>query len=505
VNGRGRDRGDDPGDKPVPGGSRGRRGAARRRALIGFVAATAVWLAVVAALPVVGDPVSTGDRAAAERIDAEDAPEVEAVEGREPTPSREVPRSERTASDTGVTPEQIEIGLLGIQADFLSDAGATYRGHSLAEVAEPFIDEINAEGGINGRRLEARVIEFNPSSADSMQAACIAAAEDHRVFAAVAGGGLYGDGEVCLADHEMPLLTGNQSSDHTLYDRDAGWVRQTTMSKDRTLRTWIDWLVDSGLLGSDTRLGLVYTDVPEDRPLVEDVMLPYLADKGVTDVEVSVGNLDSVDALMAGVQRSAARFQRAGVDLVLPVQGMLQFSLFLDAAEAIGYRPTYAASDFGGTSGDLTSFYPAEQWAGTTGITTQLTGAPVRNGVPDTPAAQECLDVFRGAGLELSPDDKNPELPENREVELMLVTCQQLALFADVARRAGDNPTRQSFLEAFDDTGTWTHRVTATPSLTFGPDKYDGADQYAVVRWQPDCRPDEGCYRRIEPFRQEEQ
>ena len=109
--------------------------------------------------------------------------------------------------------------------------------------------------------------------------------------------------------------------------------------------------------------------------------------------------------------------------------------------------------------------------------------------------------MWTGAGLTFTPDAEDPDLPNKQEVDLMLAMCQQLALFTDVARRAGDNPTRESFLEAFDDTGTWTHRVTLTPSLTFGPDRYDGADEYAVVRWQSECRPDEGCYRRAEAFR----
>jgi ABC-type branched-subunit amino acid transport system substrate-binding protein len=472
--------------------------------MAGFGAATAAWLAVVAALPFVGDPVESGDRAGSgERIDAEDAAALEEVEGgREPTASVEVPRRERSASDRGVTQDAIEIVVMGVAPDFLSDAGASYDGRPLDEISAPFVDEINAEGGINGRRLDVRYVEFDPTNADSIQAGCIEATEDNRPFAVVTGGfGLYGDGEVCVADHETPLLTGNNSSDHTLYERDAGWVRQTTMSKDRVLRNWVDWLLEAGLLDADTRLGLVYTDVPEDRPLVEDVMLPYLEERGVTDVEVAVSSLDSIDGLMANVQRAATRFQRSQVDLVLPVQGLLQFSLFLDAAEAIGYRPAYAASDFGGASGDGTFFYPPEQWEGVTGITSQLTGAATLDGVPDTPAAQECAEVWTGAGLTFTPDADDPDLPNKQEVDLMLAMCQQLALFTDVARRAGDDPTRESFLEAFDDTGTWTHRVTLTPSLTFEPDKYDGADEYAVVRWQSECRPDEGCYRRVEPFR----
>ena len=86
-------------------------------------------------------------------------------------------------------------------------------------------------------------------------------------------------------------------------------------------------------------------------------------------------------------------------------------------------------------------------------------------------------------------------------VGMMLLACQQVALFTDAARRAGPNPTGASLLAAVDDTGLWTHRVTTTPSFTFEPDKFDGADEFAAVRFQANCVGDLGCYRRIEGFR----
>lgn len=497
-----------PTDDAADATARPRRGGSRtrRRAGLGFAAVAAAWLGAVAYVAVDGEPVRTEARAVGEEIAAEDAVEVEDVTGaREPTASVEVPLAEREASDRGVTPEAIRFAVMHPAADFLSDAaGVSYSGRSTAEVVQPFVDEINAEGGINGRRLEPRFIEFNPIDPETMQAACLQAAEDDVVFAALPLGGLYGDGEVCMGQREIPTLTPNTSSADVLYRRDEGYVRQTAMSKDRTLKSWADWLLASGTATPDTRIAVVYADVPEDTPLVQDVFVPYLEEIGFTDVEAVVLDLSDVDGAMASARRVADRLAATRAEVVLPVSGNILFSLVLGELANIGYQPTFSASDFGSIARDDVGYYPAEQWAGTEGITSGLTGEVLVDGVPDTEAAQECLDVYTADGREIARDASQPEDADAIEVGTMLLACQQLALFADAARRAGPNPTRASLLEAIDDTGLWTHRVTTTPSFTFEPGKYDGADEYAVVRFQGDCVGERGCYRRVEPFRRSE-
>ena len=47
------------------------------------------------------------------------------------------------------------------------------------------------------------------------------------------------------------------------------------------------------------------------------------------------------------------------------------------------------------------------------------------------------------------------------------------------------------------DTGKYPSAV----QFTFEPDKFDGADEFAAVRFQANCVGDLGCYRRIEGFR----
>ncbi len=422
------------------------------------------------------------------------------VDGRAPATNATTPAGTRTASDRGVTPDSIKLGIMNTSADAIGDLGTEYKGRTMAEISKPFIDEVNAQGGINGRKVVPAYTGFNPASADSMLAACVEQAEDKKVFAALALVGFYGEGEVCMANKQTPTLSPSNSAEYTLYDREQGWVRQTSMNKDRGLRNWIDWMAQSRTAVPATKIGLIYTDVPEDRYVVEKTVLPYLESKGLNVAEVAVFTLSSIDAMVGEAQRAAFNFKAHGIELVMPVTNFLQMFLFVQQADLTGYVPRYSVSDFGAMATDATGFYPASQWEGVTGVTSTLAGQPLKGEVPDIPAAQECLRVYNDAGLRFNivPESGNPDPVE---VVSMLQACEHIALFADAARRAGINPTRRSFLDAVGNTGRWSHRVVLTPPLTFRPDRYDSVDNYAVVRWQSNCHGPDGCYRRIEGFR----
>jgi hypothetical protein len=452
----------------------------------------------------------TGPGASEPILDTSGGADVDAIPGAEEGADGEAPRAPatnstvaaaaRTASDRGVTPDTIKLGIMSTSADAVGDLGTEYHGKTMAEIAQPFVDEVNAQGGINGRRVVPAFTGFNPASADSMLAACVDQAEDQRVFASLALVGFYGEGEVCMANKQTPTLSPSNSAEYTLYDREQGWVRQTSMNKDRALRNWIDWMAQSRTALPTTKLGVIYTDVPEDRYVVEHTVLPYLKAKGLDVAEVAVFSLSSIDAMVGEAQRAAFSFKAHGIELVLPITNFLQMFLFVQQADLTGYVPRYTVSDFGAMATDAVGFYPASQWDGVTGITSTLAGQPLKGEVPDIPAAQECLAVYNAAGKHFNvvPDTG---LPDPVEVTSMLQVCEHVALFADAARRAGPNPTRRSFLDAVGRTGRWSHRVVLTPPLTFRPDKYDSLDSYAVVRWQPSCHGPDGCYRRIEGFR----
>lgn len=403
----------------------------------------------------------------------------------------------RKASDRGVSQDTIVLGILATAEDTFGEFGVTYEGKRHEQVLQPFVDEINKSGGINGRKVEVKLVRYSPLRTDEMQAACVAMAEDHKVFAAIAPAGFYGDAEVCMANKQTPLLTGNNSSADTNYRREQGWVRQTSMNKDRLIKNWIDWMIATGQVTGSTKHALVYTDVPEDRQIVQDVMVPYMRSKGLQQPQIAALSLGTADTSTAEAQSAVLKFKSDGVELVWPVTNFLQWYVFLQQAEAAQYRPRYTASDFGLIATDATSFYPEAQWANVKGVTTTRTGEAAIGKLPTTPAFNDCLKVYNDAGEKIAPDTNDPSKPDGIEVTNMMFYCEHLALFADAARRAGLNPTRQSFLGAIGSTGTWTHRVTLTERLGFTPTKYDGADLFAIVQWKASCT----CNRQIEGFR----
>ena len=420
-----------------------------------------------------------------------------AAPGRAPAANQQS-NEPRRASDRGVTEKEISLGILQTSDTFFAATGGSTKDYR--RVLAPFIKEINDNGGINGRTVVPKFSTYDPLSADSMNAACVQQAEDHKVFASIAQIGFYGDAEICMATKQVPLLTGNNSTEKTNVVRERGWVRQTNQNKDRNIKNWIDWMVASGLLTGAVKTGLLYVDVPEDRDLVNEVLLPYLQRKGLPRPQLATLS-SNIAQTPSEAQSAVLRFKSENVQLVLPLVSFLRILIFAEQAEAAVYRPKYSVSDFGLLSTDAMAGMPAAQWAGVRGITVAPTGTTPPGTPPRSAAFDDCLGVYKKYGENFAPHPDDASKPEPLEVAVMAHYCQSIALWADAARRAGVNPTRRSFLDAVDATGTWSHRVVLSERLTFNSTKYDGADLFAVVEWRPNCTSDGGCYRQVEGFR----
>ncbi|MFA5787468.1 MAG: hypothetical protein WDA71_10900 [Actinomycetota bacterium] len=423
------------------------------------------------------------------------------------TPSANATGSQaaRTASDRGVTKGEIVLAILASNESSFESVGIKYEGRRHEEVMKPFVDDINSHGGINGRKLVVKLHRYNPLSQDERSAACVKAAEDFKAFAVLAPIGFWGDPEVCLATKETPLITGNNSSADTNVRREKGWVHQTMMNKDRLLKNWVDWAISSGLATSKTRNGIVYTEVPEDRQVVNDVLIPYMKQRKLQVTEVaalSYSGSPNPDAAQVEGQASTLKFKASGVDLVWPVTNFLQMLIWAQQADAAAYKPRYTVSDFGlMATSESTASFPASQWEGTRGITSAWSTEVTPGQLPKNQAFRDCEAVYKAHGLSIGPDPNDASRRDSIEIANMTYYCEHLALFAEVARRAGVNPTRRSLLAAFDGLGTWSHRVAVTERLSYARGKLDGADYFAVVKWKSGCTSSGGCYLHTEGFR----
>jgi ABC-type branched-subunit amino acid transport system substrate-binding protein len=413
-----------------------------------------------------------------------------------PTPDQAV--SSKADTDRGVTKTTLSIGAIVYKEDTFASFGlASIGGKPIEQIIKPFVDDINEHGGIAGRRLVVPITRFSPIIPADQQTACVDQADDKKVFATIAVVLYTTDGERCLASKQTPVLTSNSSSLANL-KADAGWVHQISMAKDRIAKNWVDWLIASGTATPASKIGVLHSDDPEDNQLADGVFLPYLKQRGLNVVAQAAFSGLTIDTVTTSAQNAALKFRDAGVNLVLPDLDFLRFFVFLGAANNAGLKPRYSVSDLGQLSASATTnFYPSsfEGSEGVTAYTPAITGPPT---VPDSPAFRDCLNIYQAHGQQLSTD------PTNRLAEVLQIGqyCESLTLVAQLAKLAGAHLNRASFSNAYTKLGTWTDRVTLTGPLTFGSNKFDGPDEYAVIRWQANCGAgDVSCYQQIEPHK----
>jgi hypothetical protein len=272
------------------------------------------------------------------------------------------------------------------------------------------------------------------------------------------------------------------------------------MSKDRMFKNWVDWLVSTKAATPETRIGLAHADTAEDDALVTKVFVPYLTSRGLKVAAQAAFSGLTIASAAADAQNAAARFRDAKVDLILPDLDFLRTFLLVQSTGAGRSQARYSVSDLGQLSlGVATSFYPPTFGAtrGVTAYASDLTG----NGIGTdhatlSPALLDCVNVYQAGG---------PPLPasgvERLADELQLAQfCEELALVSHVATIAGAHLNRASFVAAFDKVTGWSQRVALTAPLSFGPGKFDGADNYRVVEWREDCGGGNSCYAELAPF-----
>jgi ABC-type branched-subunit amino acid transport system substrate-binding protein len=403
--------------------------------------------------------------------------------------------------DRGVTATTMTIGVVAYRQDSFAQFGlSSLGGRPVAELLKPLVDDLNARGGIAGRRVTLAVSEFSPLVPAEAQTACVDQADDKKVFVTLAEVSLTDDAqERCLAMRQTPVVTSNSSSQADLA-ADAGWVHQVAMSKDRMFKNWVEALISAKAVTPDTRIGLAHADTAEDDALVSNVFIPYLTSKGLKVAAQAAFSGLTIASATADAQRAAARFRDAKVDLILPDLDFLRTFLFLQASGANGPQAHYSVSDLGQLSlGVATSFFPPS-FGGTRGVTaytSDLTGNGIgTDHTPLSPALQDCVTVYKRGGRPF-PDSGIERLAD----ELQLAQfCEELALVSHVTSAAGPHLNRASFSAAFDKVSGFSDHVALTAPLSFGPGKFDGADSYRVIEWREDCGGGNSCYAELAPF-----
>jgi len=369
----------------------------------------------------------------------------------------------------GVTDDTIKVGVTYVDLEAISDVATLDHG-DYETAYQALFDDINADGGINGRMVEPTIVGINPIGTDSADAACVQLTQDEQVFAVI--GFFTGDNVACyLETHQTAVFGGSQTPQ--LLDRaQAPWYSAAAGAdlQDEAIRA----MADAGEF-DDVTLGVYGTNVQEAQ--VNDDILPLLDELGVdvtTTVISDIGDNTDITQSNAAVQNAAERFTADGVDTLL-VAGDAGLG-WANGVEPTDFRPRLL----------LTSPNSIEAWAGDPAghDLSVLEGAVAGNlygpnqRVWELPGMQECIQIVEDAGVPVPEPDTVPD--DQGDIYLAgLDSCRDVTLFRSLVEAAGDDLDYGSLVAGAD--GLEVQLPDQPEPVTYGPPPHADGDLPAYL------------------------
>ncbi len=358
----------------------------------------------------------------------------------------------------GVTATSIRVGIPYVYLAAVRQFGITLDQGSFPDAYNAIISNLNANGGVNGRRLVPYLVAVNPVGTGPAITACTQLAEDDDVFVALAPQ----QPDCFLQQHHVPTISGSfqdvQSSggtpNFTLVPPPAAYDP-----------VQLSVLAHSGVF-KGKKVGLFGGTETDGSEL--KVVQSTLKALGVHVLQSAVDSAPQDDEVATNQQAAliAQRFQLAGVNEVIAVgTGATVWPESLQANESSYLPPWIATNEPGLESAVLGSSISPKY------LKNAVTTSPVPSNyqIWHTPAVQKCDRVVRKAypALKITPPT-NPLMGSDQTFYAVESACLNLALFATIAKAAGKNLTSTTFAHA-----GYALRDAAIPGsgapVSFGP------------------------------------
>ncbi len=378
------------------------------------------------------------------------------------------------ATDRGVSATEIRIASIVVDPAFYTRFGID--DPKVEEASTAFANEINANGGVNGRRIVPRFFTIaSPIDETAIAQACRRAFVDEQAFMMV-NAAAYPGLATCAANNGRILTDGGFGSvtvaTAATLDGAGGRYWIAGMRSDRFARLWVSFIATT--YGTDTKMGIVEHQDASLRAVSAEFQQALVA-AGFPRPSVFTSQADpSTAALQTG--NAIARFRSDGVQLIAPFTNSLAMGLFQAGAATNGYRPSkgYTFSSIAGAdSTDNARFYSAQQMNGARGIT-------LVRGVDD-PSQARCREIFarRSPGTTFRQSTAD--------------ICHMVFQNVEVLRRAGAELTAATWAAAYASLGSYQGNGYGAQSFTDA--KRDGADQVQVIAYDNGAISRRGDYR----------
>jgi ABC-type branched-subunit amino acid transport system substrate-binding protein len=388
------------------------------------------------------------------------------------------------AAAPGITSTTIRVGLPYLDLSALHAVGLNLDQGSYPDAFKALIDQINSHGGINGRKIALSLATVNPVSTASSASACTQLTQDDHVFAVF--GPLYPlcyqqAGVVTFNGDMGATLSPNAAANFTLTPPSAAFdpVQVAVFAKEGILK--------------GKKVGVISASVDKSEV---PVVLAALRKQHVDVAQTAVDSAPQNDTAASNqqIQTISQRFQNDGVNVVVGVgTGSAGWLTGLIGNQS-SYHPRIVATSYSDFAGTIS----AKGGNNPTYLKDAVTATPIPSQKVfwNDPAVQKCVHTIKKAYPSTAignPIGAAPNAPTTWVAAEN--TCQDVAMFAAIAKAAGRNLTIQSFEKA----GYGLHSVSIPGMggpVSFGPNRpyalgpvylvnYDAKSQQMVIASKP--------------------
>jgi ABC-type branched-subunit amino acid transport system substrate-binding protein len=374
----------------------------------------------------------------------------------------------------GVTNDAIKVGVTYVDTAALQKSGLQLKLGDYKGSYQALIDDINAKGGIDGRKIQLVFAPIDPTNNTSAATQCLHLTEDENVFVTV-GFFLNEAAVMCpLQTHDSAVIGGGQTP-QLLEQAKAPWF--TTVPGSEVPVAVVNAFHDKGLL---TGKIAVFAH-QNDADLMNKQVLPELEKLGVHPVSTAVLDAPSDDtaAVTSGTRTIAQRFKAAGATKVILV-GPSGADWFESMANQ-SYKPQLLIADTSSVQAYLSN-------AGSHDYT-MLNGAveggayAIDNLVFDEPTMQACFKIEEAAGIQVPKPDPND--PNQKGYTGPEDACQNVTLLKAILEKAGKDLNYATFRQAGYELGSIN--IPGDPAARkYGPPPAtDGSPQAHLSTWDP--------------------
>lgn len=397
-----------------------------------------------------------------------------------------LPANKIPASTDGVTSKSVTVVFPVIN---LAAAGQSVGLQGLSDEKDPdgikaMVDAANATGGIHGRKINARIVNFNPLQPSEMRALCKDWTTSGSVFAVVDTGKWYDDNQLCITQEGHTPLISSWTTVSDWTQRGAPYLWWTGPDQADVLRNLVPWSIDHNLLAPGVKFAVLAGDRASDRLAVQKYLLPALAARGLTPTinDTITANVSDPATAQSQARSVVDRLKASGVQTVIPLLPVNSFYPYLAAAHAQNYAPKLVLSDYENTVTDalgLAEFQYPKELSGQTGPTVYTLGTEDDDrpgGLPGpgyTPQAKACWQT----SVRFYKKQPHPYIEAQGPT---MRWCDAMNLLTKALDLAGPNLNRRTFVEAL---GKIQNFPTAlTPVMNFTPTRHAGPVEYRTVR-----------------------